>query len=44
MLGEAYDKGMATAMVAGAMAVGVLLISTMFRMWSVWKNNRKKRA
>ena len=41
---EAYQKGMATAAIAGAMAVGVLLISTAFRMWGVWKKNRKKKA
>ncbi len=44
MLNEAYDKGMATAMIAGAMAIGVLLISTVFRMWGVWLRNRKKHA
>jgi hypothetical protein len=31
---------MATASIAGAMAIGVLLISTAFRMWGVWKKNR----
>ena len=41
MLPEAYDKGMLTAAIAGAMAVGVLLVSTVFRMWGVWKNERK---
>ena len=41
MLAEAYDKGMATAAIAGSMAVGVLLVSTGFRMWSVWRSNRK---
>ncbi len=40
---EAYTKGMATAAIAGAMAVGVLLISTIFRMWGVWKKNRIKK-
>ena len=44
MLQEAYDKGMATAAIAGSMAVGVLLVSTGFRMWSVWKNNRKPKV
>ena len=44
MLSEAYDKGMATAAIAGSMAVGVLLISTGFRMWGVWKTNRRKKA
>ena len=42
MAAEAYTKGMATAYIAGAMAVGVLLISTVFRMWGVWKRNRAK--
>lgn len=42
MTAEAYAKGMATASIAGAMAIGVLLISTAFRMWGVWKKNRKK--
>ena len=40
MLTEAYDKGMLTAAIAGSMAVGVLLASTGFRMWGVWKKNR----
>ena len=44
MLLEAYDKGMLTAAIAGSMAVGVLLVSTGFRMWGVWKNRRKTRA
>jgi uncharacterized membrane protein YjjB (DUF3815 family) len=45
MLQEAYNKGMATAAIAGSMAVGVLLVSTGFRMWSVGKQNlRKKKA
>lgn len=46
MLSEAYDKGMLTAAIAGSMAVGVLLVSTGFRMWSVSIRNRalRKRA
>ncbi len=40
MVSEAYDKGMLTAAIAGSMAVGVLLVSPGFRMWSVWKRNR----
>ena len=40
MTAEAYAKGLATAYIAGAMAIGVLLVSTGFRMWSVWKNRR----
>ena len=43
MLPEAYDKGMLTAAIAGSMAVGVLLVSTGFRMWGVWRNNRKRK-
>ncbi|MBQ7060322.1 MAG: threonine/serine exporter family protein [Clostridia bacterium] len=39
---EAYTKGIATAAIAGAVAVGVLLVSTGFRMWGVWKKNRLK--
>ena len=44
MLPEAYNKGMMTAAIAGSMAVGVLLISTGFRMWSIWKRNRAKKT
>ena len=43
MLPEAYDKGMLTAAIAGSMAVGMLLVSTAFRMWGVWRRNRKVR-
>ena len=43
MLSEAYDKGMLTAAIAGSMAVGVLLVSTGFRMWGVWKKHRASR-
>ena len=35
------DKGMYTAAVAGLMAVGILLVSTVFRMYSNWKRERK---
>ena len=35
------DKGMHTAAVAGIMAVGILLGSTAFRMYSDWKNHKK---
>ena len=31
---------MTTAMIAGAVAIGVLLVSTVLRMWSVWQRNR----
>lgn len=44
MLPEAYEKGMLTAAIAGSMAVGVLLVSTGFRMWGVFKKNRKPRV
>ena len=44
MPAEAYNKGLATAAIAGSMAVGVLLVSTGFRMWSVWKRGRALRA
>jgi len=43
MLSEAYNKGMLTAAIAGSMAVGVLLVSTGFRMWGVSKRNRDLR-
>ena len=39
---QAYEKGLATAAIAGAVAVGVLLISTGFRMWGVYKKHRMK--
>ena len=42
MLAEAYDKGILTAAIAGSIAVGVLLVSTGFRMWGVWKNRKRK--
>ena len=42
-LADAYDRGMLTAAIAGSMAVGVLLVSTGFRMWSVSKRNRALR-
>lgn len=37
---EAWAKGLATAAIAGAVAVGVLLSSTIFRMWGVYKKNK----
>lgn len=43
MTAEAYARGMATAYIAGAMAIGVLLVSTIFRMWGVWKKNKLAR-
>ena len=35
------SQGMHTLAIAGAIAVGILLISTSFRLWTVWKQNRK---
>ncbi len=35
------EKGMHTAAVAGVIAVGILLVSTAFRMRTVWKQQRK---
>jgi uncharacterized membrane protein YjjP (DUF1212 family) len=35
------DKGMHTIAIAGVIAVGVILISTLFRMWTIWKRRRK---
>ena len=34
------DQLMHTIAIAGAIAVGILLISTLFRMWTTWKRNR----
>ena len=36
------DKLMHTAAIAGAIAVGVILISTLFRMWTIWKRSNRK--
>lgn len=36
------DKGMHTIAIAGVIAVGILLISTLFRMWTTWKRSRAK--
>lgn len=44
MLTEAYEKGMTTAAIAGSVAVGVLLVSTGFRMYSVAKRNHSRKA
>lgn len=40
---EAWSKGLATAAIAGAVAVGVLLSSTVFRMWGVYRKGRMKK-
>lgn len=36
------SQGMHTIAIAGFMAVGILMMSTAFRIWSVWRRNRKK--
>lgn len=36
------DKLMHTVAIAGVIAVGVILISTLFRMWTIWKRKTKK--
>ena len=36
------SKGMYTAAIAGIMAVGILLGSTVFRMYSDWKSRSRK--
>ena len=36
------DKGLHTIGIAGAIAVGILLVSTAFRIWTVQMRNRKK--
>ncbi|MCR5808980.1 MAG: threonine/serine exporter family protein [Clostridiales bacterium] len=41
MAPEAYTKGLATAAIAGAVAIGVLLMSTAFRMWGEWRKRRR---
>lgn len=35
-------KGTHTIAVAGIIAVGILMVSTVFRLWTVWKMKRKK--
>lgn len=35
------QKGMNTAAIAGAMAVGILLVSTTVRLWTTWKSRKK---
>lgn len=36
------DKGLETAAIAGGIALGILLISTCFRMWSGYQNHHKR--
>ena len=35
------DKGLQTVSIAGVMAVGILLVSTVVRLWNNWKSTRK---
>ena len=35
-------QGMHTIAIAGVIAVGILLASTVFRSWALWHRNRKK--
>ena len=37
----ALQKGIQTASIAGVMAVGILLVSTIVRLWTIWKFSRK---
>ena len=37
------SQGMHTAAIAGIMAVGILLVSTSFRVWTVWKIRKLKK-
>lgn len=34
------SKGMETISIAGALAIGILLVSTLVRLWSVWKHRK----
>lgn len=43
MTAEAWAKGLSTAYIAGAMAIGVLLVSTAFRMWGMWMKHKKSK-
>ncbi len=36
------NQGMHTIAIAGIMAVGIILVSTVFRIWSIWKRNKHK--
>jgi uncharacterized membrane protein YjjB (DUF3815 family) len=38
------SQGGHTAAIAGVIAVGVLLISTAFRMFNIWKQSKKKKS
>ena len=37
----ALDKGLQPVSIAGVMAVGILLVSTVVRLWNNWKSTRK---
>ena len=37
----AGSKGMETISIAGALAIGILLVSTLVRLWNVWMQKRK---
>jgi len=37
------SNGMHTAAIAGIIAVGILMVSTLFRIYSVWKNKKKQK-
>ncbi len=41
-MGKFADQGLHTIAIAGAIAVGILLISTTFRIWTTWKRTRQK--
>ena len=34
-------QGTHTIAIAGAIAVGILMVSTLYRLWGVWTNNKK---
>ena len=38
----AGNKGTETIAIAGALAIGILFVSTLVRLWNVWKQNRQK--
>ena len=38
------EQGMHTISIAGIMAVAILLVSTIVRMWTDYKNKRQKRT
>ncbi len=38
-----WEKGISTAAIAGSIAIAILLVSSTFRMWGVYKNRRFKK-